>query len=263
VAPKGEWEAILLDWGDTLVYVPGYTTSPARHLECVDELWQSMEVSGQHLCLLGGEVDCERFRAAYEAVCAEQLALSSRTGREHRLEDRLQETLRRAGCTCAVEAVAIDRLVTRFADALFARTHPMDGAAEVLAALSDRYRLGLVANYPFPRLVLDTLERFGLRPYFTTLVISGSLGWAKPHPTPFREALRGLGTPPERALFVGDSLSNDMRGAKAAGLWTAWLAPERPAVPEPAVDYHLAGLKDLLAIVDGRGAPRSIGRSEA
>lgn len=245
------WEAVLFDWGDTLVYVPGYTTSPARHLECVEDLWQGLAGSREHGCLTRGEVDWPRFRSAYEAVCAEQLAFSGRTGREHRLDDRLRRTLRRAGCTCALAAAAIDRLVARFADALCARTHPMDGAAEVLAALSQRHPLGLVANHPLPKIVLDTLEQFGLRAYLATVVISGSLGWAKPHPAPFREALRRLGAAPERALFVGDSLPNDMRGAKAAGLWTAWLAPGPPGRPDPAVDYRLERLSDLVAIVNG------------
>ena len=52
-----------------------------------------------------------------------------------------------------------------------------------------------------------------------------------------------------RALFVGDDLVNDVRGAKAMGFRTAWLAPGRPPGSEPAADHHLARLSDLRALL--------------
>ena len=182
-------------------------------------------------------------------MCAAQLAFSRETQREHRLQDRFTGTLRQAGCACPLDEPGVDRITLRFAELLLSRAHPMEGAHEVLAALSARYRLGVVANYPMPHVVLASLERFELRPYLPTVVISGALGWVKPSLHPFRQALRELGATPDRTLFVGDDLANDMRGAKAAGLTTAWLAGSGQAPREPAVDYHLAQLTDVLEIV--------------
>jgi putative hydrolase of the HAD superfamily len=50
------------------------------------------------------------------------------------------------------------------------------------------------------------------------IVDSRSHGWVKPHPTIFRRALDRLGVSPEEAAMVGDSLAEDVEGARALGL---------------------------------------------
>ena len=45
---------------------------------------------------------------------------------------------------------------------------------------------------------------------------------------------------------TGDDLTNDVKGAKALGLHTAWIAP-RASVVDPAVDIHLRDLAELPA----------------
>ena len=43
-------------------------------------------------------------------------------------------------------------------------------------------------------------------------------GWTKPHETIFRAALERLGVQPEAAAMVGDSLEDDVAGARALGM---------------------------------------------
>jgi putative hydrolase of the HAD superfamily len=50
------------------------------------------------------------------------------------------------------------------------------------------------------------------------LVISSEVGYRKPHPAFYRAACESLGLPPERVLFVGDDLENDVLGPTRAGL---------------------------------------------
>ena len=50
------------------------------------------------------------------------------------------------------------------------------------------------------------------------IVDSRSHGWVKPHPTIFRTALDRLGVGAEEAAMVGDSLAEDVEGARALGL---------------------------------------------
>jgi HAD superfamily hydrolase (TIGR01509 family) len=90
-------------------------------------------------------------------------------------------------------------------------------ASEVLEEVRSRgIPMGVVSNWP-PTLEA-TLEAAGLRQYFDVIVVSGVVGYAKPHPEIFRLALSQLNVPPERALFVGDSIELDVEGPAAAGM---------------------------------------------
>jgi putative hydrolase of the HAD superfamily len=57
------------------------------------------------------------------------------------------------------------------------------------------------------------------------IVDSGVVGVLKPDPAIFELALDALDLPPERVLFVGDTLRNDVEGARAAGLPVVQLDP--------------------------------------
>ena len=59
---------------------------------------------------------------------------------------------------------------------------------------------------------------FGIAPYFDAIVSSAEVGCEKPDPRIFREALTRLRTSPGQTLHVGDSIDDDIGGAKAAGL---------------------------------------------
>src|SRR5262249_48078953 len=76
------------------------------------------------------------------------------------------------------------------------------------------------------------LDRFG------SVVVSDEVGWRKPRPVIFRQALSDLGVTAEECLFVGDRPEIDVAGAKWMGMAAAWLnparAPLRPGLPTPA-----------------------------
>lgn len=65
------------------------------------------------------------------------------------------------------------------------------------------------------------------------LVDSGLVGVAKPDPRIFDHVLRPLGLPASRCAYVGDSVRNDVVGARAAGLVPVQLDPY-PAASPPA-----------------------------
>jgi FMN phosphatase YigB (HAD superfamily) len=56
-----------------------------------------------------------------------------------------------------------------------------------------------------------------------------------------------LGVSPDEAIYVGDTYSHDMVGAKGAGLWTAWLVGEQEKeCPDPSiVDVQLTEIQEL------------------
>jgi FMN phosphatase YigB (HAD superfamily) len=93
-------------------------------------------------------------------------------------------------------------------------------AAGWLARSRERVRIGLVSNYPCGRALRSSLERVGIIDHLDPVVISGEVGWVKPHASVFRAALDALGLPPEKVLFVGDRWDADMVGARDAGMRT-------------------------------------------
>ena len=119
--------------------------------------------------------------------------------------------------------------------------HNFDLYDDVLPVLSDLRRrgleLGLVSNTgrDLPRFV----AHHGLD--VDAVVASGAHGKTKPHPTIFRAVLDKLGVEPERAAMVGDSIDDDVEGARALGM-TAFLLDREGRHPgfEPRLPTLLA-----------------------
>jgi HAD superfamily hydrolase (TIGR01549 family) len=90
-------------------------------------------------------------------------------------------------------------------------------AEPILNRLSrDGYALGLVSNAP-PETV-KVVEALGLQRYVRSVVISGVVGYSKPHAEIFRIAMRKAGVEPRQAVHVGDVFESDIVGARNAGI---------------------------------------------
>jgi putative hydrolase of the HAD superfamily len=92
----------------------------------------------------------------------------------------------------------------------------------LLEALRSRgLKLALVSNAFDPGWLLHRdLEQLGLAERLDVAVFSSEVGKRKPDPSIFRTALEALGVEPERALFVGDRLYEDVHGAARLGMTT-------------------------------------------
>ncbi|MCY4600595.1 MAG: HAD-IIIA family hydrolase [Acidobacteria bacterium] len=77
-------------------------------------------------------------------------------------------------------------------------------------------RMGLISNTH--RCLVSLQQHFDLAPYIGCAVSSSDHGYMKPHPDIFREALRQLDAQPREAVMVGDSLTNDIEGARRIGM---------------------------------------------
>jgi len=92
------------------------------------------------------------------------------------------------------------------------------GVEDVLKELKANHRLGLVSNYPCGSSIRRSLEKTGIASYFDAVVISGEVGYVKPHPDMFRVSCEKIGFPADACIFVGDNWLGDMQGAKHAGM---------------------------------------------
>jgi putative hydrolase of the HAD superfamily len=150
-----------------------------------------------------------------------------------------------------------DAELGRFLEAEHAAWHPASQLGTTTHALLESLRrrglkLAVVSNTADPpELLHRDLDRVGIAERVDFAVFSSEVGFHKPHPAIFRRALQALGVAPARALFVGDSLYSDVKGAKDLGIATVqalWFnADEDPDGGDP--DFQAFTQMDVLNIV--------------
>ncbi len=95
--------------------------------------------------------------------------------------------------------------------------------------------------------LLEVLELVGLAPLLHGAVTSAAVGAAKPAPAIFGHALALVGARAQRALHVGDSLTDDVRGAAACGISAVLLRRDG----EPANGATKTGARADAATIGG------------
>jgi YjjG family noncanonical pyrimidine nucleotidase len=96
------------------------------------------------------------------------------------------------------------------------------GALELLEALRNRCRLGIVTNNSTAE-QLEKLRALDIARYFDAVVISEDVGVTKPDPKIFSIALERIGARAADTVFIGDNWTNDICGALDAGMAAVWL----------------------------------------
>ncbi len=88
---------------------------------------------------------------------------------------------------------------------------------EVLERLEKMgYQMGIISN--FDSRIDPVCASLGIRHFFKTVTISSHAGFAKPSPEIFCLALNEAGISPPEAVYVGDSLDHDVKGAALCGM---------------------------------------------
>ena len=90
------------------------------------------------------------------------------------------------------------------------------GTAERLRRIAELYPLAVISNADGR--IEDVLRQCGIADCFRTITDSGLVGYEKPHPEIFRQALKSMNARAEESLYVGDVYSVDYLGATGAGM---------------------------------------------
>ena len=90
------------------------------------------------------------------------------------------------------------------------------GTCDELMQIGGRYRIGVISNADGR--IEEVLRRCEIAGCFLSITDSGLVGYEKPHPEIFRQALASLDAKPEESLYVGDMYSVDYLGATGAGM---------------------------------------------
>lgn len=126
-----------------------------------------------------------------------------------------------------------------------------DGAEAALALARERAEaVGLITNGS-RETQTEKLESLGITDAFDVSVFVDPANGIppKPEPAPFETAFAALGTGPEDAIHVGDSLYADVAGANAVGMDSAWLATDGGSDPAHEPTHVVDSLTDVGAIL--------------
>ena len=92
------------------------------------------------------------------------------------------------------------------------------------------------------------IERFGLSPYFSAILVEGEMGFGKPDAAVYHRALDNLSLRPEDVWAVGDNLEWDVGGPQKLGIFGIWndyaqngLPPDSEIIPDRTI-HHISEL---------------------
>jgi putative hydrolase of the HAD superfamily len=112
----------------------------------------------------------------------------------------------------------LERLIYRGWEPLFKAIRPYPHVRETLEAFRRQgFKLGILSDFP----PVKKLEYLGLGGFWDTVLCSEDSGRLKPDSRPFLTLAASLDLPPNRILYVGNSLSYDIAGAQKTGMRTA------------------------------------------
>jgi HAD superfamily hydrolase (TIGR01549 family) len=166
--------------------------------------------------------------------------------------ERFRRALVRVGVDGQRASAAAERLSLAHMAYLASTTQLPAGHRAVLQTLAARYRLGLISNFDHGPTARRVLAAHDVERFFEVIVISDGFGRRKPHPAIFRAALHDLGVRAEEAVYVGDSVADDVIGAANAQLAMVWISPQGadlpPDAPQPCAVIRALG--ELPALLD-------------
>lgn len=154
----------------------------------------------------------------------------------HRI--RLERTLSQVGLRAP--ATLLEHCTAALSEKWAATQRVATGVPGVLDRLRRRYTLGIISNGASDgqMAIVNTLD---LNHFFDCVIISGDVQVAawKPDGAIFRRALTVASAEPKESWHVGDSFSEDIVGAAAAGMRTCW------QIPATEVSEHVHPEPDL------------------
>jgi putative hydrolase of the HAD superfamily len=113
-----------------------------------------------------------------------------------------------------------EKIIYRGWEPLFKKVRLFPYVIEMLKTFKDNgIKLGMLSDFP-PEIKIDYM---GLGGFWDTVLCSEEIGRLKPDPLSFFLLAKVMAFSPEEMLYVGNSFSYDVLGAREAGMKTAWI----------------------------------------
>ncbi len=144
-------------------------------------------------------------------------------------------------------SAAVDAFATSYLEHLGEADFLVSGAAELIEFLAKDYSLAMVTN-GLSRVQRSRFSRSPIGGRFHPVVISDEVGVQKPNPDIFDFVYEThTQVSPAESLMIGDSLTSDIAGGRAAGIDTCWYNPvgDSLGIADPQPTFEISRLSDL------------------
>lgn len=133
-----------------------------------------------------------------------------------------------------------------------------DGVKETLEKLKNKgYKLGIISNTASLYQVFAVLQDYGIRDYFEDVTLSSITGYRKPNKEIFNIALNQMQAAPEECVYVGDTRSRDIIGAKNANFGASiqirsFLTQRKDLEVEKEIqpDFIISDITEVVAVME-------------
>jgi putative hydrolase of the HAD superfamily len=123
---------------------------------------------------------------------------------------RVSETLHSLNYDIPSTSPIVRKAIDNYMDVYISLLRTREFAYDALRALVDKYNLGLVTDFAYHPAVYRILDRFALKDFFKTIVVSGEIGYKKPSSQIFEAALFRLSAKPEENGYCrGEEYGNE------------------------------------------------------
>jgi putative hydrolase of the HAD superfamily len=231
-------KAVIFDYVGTLVNCGGYTMEASRK-----NLYRALAAEGF-------EVAQDKFLAAYIVAHEKYRKIRYEQYREVTNAVWVSEALRNLGFDVSAEDSRVNAALNVFFQDFIDSLQLRDSAKPLLRQAQTRFKVGLISNFTHAPVIYNSLRKIGINDFFNAVVVSEENGWRKPSGEIFKDALRRLQVGADEAVYLGDSPTEDIKGAKDAGLRTVFVASQFNTLK----DLYSSGLKpdwvasDLAAV---------------
>lgn len=120
-----------------------------------------------------------------------------------------------------------------------------DDAATILECCKNRGYHNYIISNNYPELP-QAVAKLGLAEFFSGYMISADIGFEKPRPEIFEQAITMAGNP-EVCYMVGDNPVADIQGAKDIGMNTILVHSTKG--PSEYADHHCENLTEIMGII--------------
>jgi len=205
-------EAVIFDFIGTLATVERYAYETS-----VKKMYESLRD-------VGFNMEYEHFTQAYERAHQKYRTIRYEELVEVTNTVWLSEALNSLGFATNPDEENVKEAINIFFKDYIQSLRRRNCATRTLKTLLERgYALGLISNFTYAPVIYAGLQKLNLNQYFNAILVSEDVGWRKPHPRIFKEALKRLDKKAKQTVFLGDSPVEDIQGAKDVGMRTVFI----------------------------------------
>lgn len=125
---------------------------------------------------------------------------------------------------------------------------PYEDTIPVLGFVNKHWKSSLLTNAD-NSFIMPLIERHGLM--FSSVVTSEMAQAYKPNPKAFEKVLSETGVSAAESVYVGDTLLDDIHGAKLSGMLAVWINRDKKSLDDQLIapDFEISELMDLIDIL--------------